>query len=90
MAADTPEEPRTPEREDASGQQVGRYELLDPAAGRRPMPLDHLSPQSLEDVEAHFIAKTLRENHGNRAATAAVLGIDKSTLWRKIKRHKLD
>jgi len=65
-------------------------ELLDAGAGRRPMPLDHLSPQSLEEVEAHFIAKTLRENQGNRAATAAALGIDKSTLWRKIKRHKLD
>jgi DNA-binding NtrC family response regulator len=65
-------------------------DLLDVAEGRRPMPLDHFSPQSLEEVEAHFIAKTLRENQGNRAATAAVLGIDKSTLWRKIKRHKLD
>jgi DNA-binding NtrC family response regulator len=64
-------------------------DLLDPAAAGRPM-LEHLSPQSLDDVEAHFIAKTLRENQGNRAATAAVLGIDKSTLWRKIKRHKLD
>jgi DNA-binding NtrC family response regulator len=64
-------------------------DLLDPAAAGRPM-LEHLSPQSLDEVEAHFIAKTLRENQGNRAATAAVLGIDKSTLWRKIKRHKLD
>jgi DNA-binding NtrC family response regulator len=52
--------------------------------------LEHASPQSLEEVEAHFIAKTLREHHGNRAATADVLGIDKSTLWRKIKRHKLE
>jgi DNA-binding NtrC family response regulator len=65
-------------------------DLLEPAAGRKPAPLEHLSPQSLDEVEAHFIAKTLRENQGNRAATAAVLGIDKSTLWRKIKRHKLD
>jgi DNA-binding NtrC family response regulator len=65
-------------------------DLLDPAAGGRPMPLDQFSPQSLDEVEAHFIAKTLRENQGNRAATAAVLGIDKSTLWRKIKRHKLE
>ena len=65
-------------------------DLLDPAAGGRGTSLDHLSPQSLDEVEAHFIAKTLRENQGNRAATAAVLGIDKSTLWRKIKRHKLD
>jgi DNA-binding NtrC family response regulator len=51
---------------------------------------DHLFPQSLDEVEAYFIARTLRENNGNRAATAEVLGIDKSTLWRKIKRHKLE
>ncbi|HXZ49494.1 MAG TPA: sigma-54 dependent transcriptional regulator [Usitatibacter sp.] len=55
----------------------------------RQWPLDHFSPQTLDEVEAHFIAKTLRENNGNRAATAQVLGIDKSTLWRKIKRHNL-
>jgi DNA-binding NtrC family response regulator len=65
-------------------------EFLEQGQSRRTMPLDHLSPQSLDEVEAHFIAKTLRENQGNRAATAAVLGIDKSTLWRKIKRHGLE
>jgi len=52
--------------------------------------LERLAPQTLEEVEAHFIAKTLRENGGNRAATAEVLGIDKATLWRKIKRYNLD
>ncbi len=56
----------------------------------RPRSLDHLSPQSLDEVEGQFIAKTLRENNGNRTATAEILGIDKSTLWRKIKRHKLE
>ncbi len=48
------------------------------------------APQSLEEAEAQFIAKTLFENKGNRAATAETLGIDKSTLWRKIKRYRLD
>jgi DNA-binding NtrC family response regulator len=52
--------------------------------------LDYLSPQSLEEMEAYFIAKTLRETKGNRAAAAEVLGIDKSTLWRKIKRYQLE
>lgn len=52
--------------------------------------LDHLSPQSLEDVEAFFIRKTLRETHGDRTLSAEILGIDKSTLWRKIKRYNLD
>lgn len=41
-------------------------------------------------MEAYFIAKTLRETKGNRAAAAEILGIDKSTLWRKIKRYQLE
>jgi DNA-binding NtrC family response regulator len=52
--------------------------------------VDYISPQSLDEVEAYFIAKTLRETKGNRVATAEILGIDKSTLWRKIKRHHLE
>ena len=52
--------------------------------------LDHLPPQSLEDVEAFFIRKTLRETNGDRTLSAEILGIDKSTLWRKIKRYNLD
>lgn len=52
--------------------------------------LDYISPQSLEEIEAYFIKKTLRETGGDRALTAEILGIDKSTLWRKIKRYQLD
>lgn len=52
--------------------------------------LDYIEPQSLEEIEAHFIKKTLRETGGDRALTAEILGIDKSTLWRKIKRYQLD
>ncbi|HKK14408.1 MAG TPA: sigma-54 dependent transcriptional regulator [Gammaproteobacteria bacterium] len=53
-------------------------------------PLDLISPQSLEDVEAYFIRKTLRETEGDRALTAELLGINKSTLWRKIKKYQLE
>ena len=52
--------------------------------------LDYMAPQSLEEIEAYFIKKTLRETGGDRALTAEILGIDKSTLWRKVKRYKLD
>jgi len=52
--------------------------------------LDYISPQSLEEIETYFIKKTLRETSGDRALTADILGIDKSTLWRKIKRYKLE
>ena len=50
--------------------------------------LDYLSPQSLNDIEAYFIHKTLRDTNGDRALAAEILGIDKSTLWRKIKRYE--
>lgn len=51
---------------------------------------DYIPPQSLEEVEAYFIRKTLRETQGDRSLAAEILGIDKSTLWRKIKRYALD
>ena len=51
---------------------------------------DYVWPQSLEEVEMTVIAKTLQENHGNRAVTAEILGIDKSTLWRKIKHYQIE
>lgn len=52
--------------------------------------LDYISPQSLNEIEAYFIRKTLRECQGDRALAASILGIDKSTLWRKIKRYNLE
>lgn len=53
-------------------------------------PIDFLPPQSLEEMEAFFIRKTLRETKGDRGLSAEILGIDKSTLWRKIKRYDLE
>ncbi len=55
-----------------------------------PKALDHMAPQSLDEIEMFFISKTLRETKGNRALAAEILGIDKSTLWRKIKRYNLE
>jgi DNA-binding NtrC family response regulator len=49
-----------------------------------------IEPQSLEEIEAYFIAKTLRQTKGNRTTAAEILGIDKSTLWRKVKRYGLE
>jgi DNA-binding NtrC family response regulator len=48
------------------------------------------TPQSLEELEISFITKTLHENKGNRATTAEILGIDKTTLWRKIKLYQIE
>jgi DNA-binding NtrC family response regulator len=60
------------------------------ARGPEAHALDHMPPQSLEDMEAYLIRKTLRKTSGDRTLTAQILGIDKSTLWRKIKRYGID
>jgi DNA-binding NtrC family response regulator len=65
------------------------HELREIKEGRA-RPADYVAPQSLEELEIAFIAKTLHENDGNRAVTAEILGIDKTTLWRKIKLHKIE
>ena len=45
---------------------------------------------SWDDMERTFIFEALKKNHWNRAATAAQLGIHTTTLWRKMKRLRLD
>jgi len=44
---------------------------------------------SLEEVERAHIERVLRETAGNRQAAAEILGIDRTTLWRKMKQYKL-
>ena len=45
---------------------------------------------SFHDIEKNFIFEALRKNSWNRSVTAAKLGIHPTTLWRKIKRLKLE
>ncbi|HER35016.1 MAG TPA: sigma-54-dependent Fis family transcriptional regulator [Halothiobacillaceae bacterium] len=43
---------------------------------------------SLEVLERRYIEKTLAHSEGNREKTAAILGINKSTLWRKLQNYE--
>ena len=43
----------------------------------------------LQDAEARAILNVLRKNAGSRVKTAKELGVDKSTLWRKMKKYGL-
>jgi transcriptional regulator with GAF, ATPase, and Fis domain len=45
---------------------------------------------SLSELECRHIHRVLERTHGNKQAAARVLGIDRSTLQRMIKRHNLD
>jgi PAS domain S-box-containing protein len=60
------------------------------AMGKKSSELSALSSASLlRRTEAQIIIETLHRNKGNRRKTAQELGIDKSTLWRKMKRFAI-
>lgn len=63
-----------------------RYPGLPPAAPwPPPINLRHLAPEA----EAELIRDTLAACNGHRGASAARLGINPSTLWRKMKRYDI-
>ena len=78
------------------GQEIGAEDLLltklatagdtdmpDLAGGKFP-------PVSLDDMERRHIFNTLNHTGWNKSKTAAILGIERSTLDRKIRRYQLD
>ena len=52
--------------------------------GHRAIDADH---PNLAELEKRYILKTLNRMDGNREKTATALGVDKSTLWRKLKNY---
>ena len=47
------------------------------------------SDLSIDTLESHHIARVLNMTHGNYAKTARLLGIDRTTLYNKVKRYGL-
>lgn len=45
---------------------------------------------TLDEQERSYIQWVLEENAGNRSATAKILGIDRVSLWRKLKKYGLE
>jgi two-component system, NtrC family, response regulator AtoC len=43
----------------------------------------------LSDIEARYVKRVLTHTHGNKQAAARLLGIDRKTLTRMIKRHNI-
>ena len=52
--------------------------------------IDALPPQSIESMEKKLILKVLQDNDWHKAKSADVLGINRTTLWHKIKRYELE
>ena len=46
-------------------------------------------PIRLEEMERNLIEETLRLYNGNRSKTAHALGIDRKTLWAKLKKYSI-
>jgi len=51
---------------------------------------DLFIPLSLEDVERNHIIRTLEHTGWNKSLTARQLGIERTTLDRKIKRYNIE
>jgi len=62
---------------------VGDGEVPEPAEG------DEFSPSSLAEIERLHIQATLRYTEWNKSRAAGILGIERSTLDRKIRRYSL-
>lgn len=45
--------------------------------------------RTLEKIEKEYIKAILQAQYGNKSKTAKILGIDRKTLWAKIKRYKI-
>jgi DNA-binding NtrC family response regulator len=46
--------------------------------------------KSLAEIEKNYITTVLRETNGNKGRTALILGIDRKTLWAKLKKYGLE
>ena len=47
-------------------------------------------PKTLKELEKAGIIAALAATHGNKAQAAAILEIDRSTLYKKLKEHGID
>jgi transcriptional regulator with PAS, ATPase and Fis domain len=45
--------------------------------------------KTLEDMEKEYIKAVLQAQFGNKTRAAEILGIDRKTLWAKIKKYKI-
>lgn len=82
----------------AAGEYVDHEDLVlsrlktvgDTEGGGEPSSLNKAyEPQSLADIEKEHILRTLNATNWNKSRAAGILGIERSTLDRKIKRHDL-
>jgi DNA-binding NtrC family response regulator len=58
--------------------------------GEKPDPLSCPALMTIEEMERFLIQRTIRELEGQKNKAAESLGIDVSTLWRKLKKYDIE
>ncbi|MFP4500231.1 MAG: helix-turn-helix domain-containing protein [Candidatus Hydrogenedentota bacterium] len=81
---------------DSARQSAPRPAVADPPPGYAVPPAEtpattaHTALPSLAQVEREHIERVLRSCHFNHTQTARTLGIGRNTLWRKLKRYRME
>jgi two-component system response regulator HydG len=76
----------------AKGKRVSASDFPDKLRTNTPQPVAHderAATPTLETIEKAYIAWVLQQTGGQKAKAASILGIDSSTLYRKIDRYGL-
>ena len=68
---------------------IGVEELPERLRQRPATPLPSSPERRLADVEREHILTTLEAASGNKAATARSLGVNRKTLYRKLRQHHI-
>jgi len=74
---------------DASQIQLSKLESKSVAPTASPRRDDRYTELSIEDLEKEHIQRTLEQTQGNKSRAAQILGIERSTLDRKLKKYGL-
>jgi transcriptional regulator with GAF, ATPase, and Fis domain len=70
--------------------EIERYGDLSPAPRSAPPPPLSGPVESLEQAERRQILRALQESRGNKSRAAEILGINRATLFRKLRRYGMD
>lgn len=76
----------------ARGEMIDLEDLVPHGISAQPPSLSPWGPpfRSLAEMEKEYIKAVLKECKGNKSSAAKILGIDRKTLWAKIKKYQID
>lgn len=66
------------------------FEIQNTGSGKTSGPMPAIEICSLGDMERRHIVRVLQHTNGNKSETANILGIDRSTLYSKIKAYNIE